>query len=198
VPASGGARHGGGTGQGGGTGHAVRRRAGRPGLASTGDQVPGDMRGSGVRPLDPWDPMSAPHRDLRLVLLVAAGGMVGTSARYALTRAVPAHGGWPWATFTENMLGSFLLGLLLEALLRRGPESARGRLVRLGVGTGVLGGFTTFSSLALDAEQLLAHGAVLDAVTYAAASLVGGVVVCLLGVRAAALRTQARGGSGAP
>lgn len=134
-----------------------------------------------------------PHLDLRLVGLVAAGGAVGTTARWALTEAVgTSAGGWPTATFVANLLGSFLLGALLEGLLRRGPESPRGRLVRLGVGTGVLGGFTTFSSLALEMERLLAGGQVATGVVYGAASVVLGLVACLLGVAAAARHHAAR------
>ncbi|MHB1489023.1 MAG: fluoride efflux transporter FluC [Cellulomonas sp.] len=131
--------------------------------------------------------MSKPHHlEPTLVGLVFVGGMVGTTGRYLLTTALPSHGGWPMATFTENVVGSFLLGALLEALLRRGRESARGRRARLALGTGVLGGFTTFSSLALDVEQLLTRGSVAIALGYAAATVVVGLAACLLGVIVAA------------
>ena len=67
-----------------------------------------------------------PHLDVRLVVLVAAGGAAGTLARWALTEGMGSTaGGWPTATFVANLLGSFLLGALLEGLLRRGPESPR-------------------------------------------------------------------------
>ena len=134
-----------------------------------------------------------PHLDLRLVGLVAAGGAVGTTARWALTESLgTGASGWPTATFVANLLGSFLLGALLEGLLRRGPESRRGRLVRLGVGTGVLGGFTTFSSLALEMERLLAAGQVGTGLAYGVSSVVLGVVACLAGVALAARRRAAR------
>ena len=137
--------------------------------------------------------MSRPHHlEPALVGLVFAGGMVGTTGRYLLSRAVPSVGGWPTATFTANILGSFLLGALLEALLRRGSESASGRRLRLAAGTGILGGFTTFSSLALEIEQLLAHGSVVVALTYAVASVVLGLGACLLGVVIAARRHRWR------
>ena len=86
------------------------------------------------------------------------------------------------------MLGSFLLGALLETLLRRGAESPRGRVLRLGLGTGVLGGFTTFSALALELERLLAGGQVAMALVYAVASLVLGVLACVAGIALAARR----------
>ena len=134
----------------------------------------------------------AHHLNPRLVALVALGGMIGTSGRYLISQAMPSHGGWPVATFVANVLGSFLLGALLEALLRHGQESPRGRAVRLGVGTGVMGGFTTFSSLALELERFLAHDALLTAATYAVASLTCGLLACLLGVVLAARHHQWR------
>ena len=127
--------------------------------------------------------MSArPHLRPKLVLAVAAGGMLGTLARATLTGAVGQVDGWPVGTLTENVVGSFLLGLLLEALLRRATESRRTRVVRLGLGTGLLGGFTTFSSLALELERLLAGGSWGIAAGYAAATLVLGLSACLAGV----------------
>ncbi|GEK23477.1 fluoride efflux transporter FluC [Cellulomonas xylanilytica] len=129
----------------------------------------------------------SPHLDPRLVAVVAVGGAVGTAARWTLTQTVgTAPSGWPTATFVENLLGSFLLGALLEALLRRGEESGRGTVVRLGAGTGVLGGFTTFSSLAIEMERLLAAGQVTLALVYGALSVVLGLLACVAGVALAA------------
>ena len=124
-----------------------------------------------------------PHLDPRLVAVVAVGGAVGTTARWAVTQWLgTTPGGWPTATFVENLLGSFLLGVLLEALLRRGSESRRGQLVRLGAGTGVLGGFTTFSALALEMERLLAAGQVALGAVYGGLSVVLGLLACVAGV----------------
>lgn len=134
----------------------------------------------------------AHHLNPRLVALVAFGGALGTAARYLVTTTIHAPSGWPTGTFVANVSGSFVLGALLEALLRRGHESNRGRLVRLGLGTGFLGGFTTFSSLALDLERLLSRGALMSAATYAVASLVCGLLACLLGVVLAARRHRWR------
>jgi CrcB protein len=124
-----------------------------------------------------------PHRDLRLLALVAAGGAVGSCLRYAVGLALPhPTDGWPWPTFTVNVVGAFLLGWLLEALARRGPESRRLRAVRLFAGTGVLGGFTTYSALGLELTRLAQDGVWGTAVTYAAATLVLGATAALLGV----------------
>ena len=128
-----------------------------------------------------------PHHDPRLIAVVALGGMVGTTARWALTNALGSSAnGFPTATLVENVVGSFLLGALLEALLRRGDETPRGRVLRLGLGTGVLGGFTTFSALAYELERLLAGGQVTLAVVYAVLSLVLGILACVAGIALAA------------
>ena len=127
-----------------------------------------------------------PHRRPALLLAVGLGGALGTGARHALALVLPAVGGWPLATLAGNVVGSFLLGLLLESLLRRGEETPRRLLLRLGVGTGALGGFTTFSSLALEAERLLGGGRPEQALAYLALSLAGGFAACLGGTLLAA------------
>jgi CrcB protein len=127
-------------------------------------------------------PARAPHRDLRLVGLVALGGAVGSVLRYLVSLALPATGaGWPWATFAVNVGGAFLLGWLLEALAMRGRESERLRRLRLFAGTGVLGGFTTYSTLALEVFERVGFVWALG-IAYAAATLVLGTLAALLGV----------------
>lgn len=127
-----------------------------------------------------------PHGRLLLVLAVGAGGALGTGARHGLAVLLPTVAGWPLATLTANLLGAFLLGVLLQALLWRGEETPRGTLLRLGAGTGALGGFTTFSSLALEAERLVAGGAAGQALAYVGISLVCGFLACLAGTVLAA------------
>lgn len=134
--------------------------------------------------------MSAPeapvaHRDGRLLLLVGAGGAVGTLARWAVGTAVPAVSGWPLATLAVNLAGSFVLGSLLEALRRRGPETPRLRRWRLGVGTGFCGGLTTCSTFAVELDRLVSGGHPATALGYAAASLAGGLVAVVLGAACA-------------
>jgi fluoride exporter len=121
-----------------------------------------------------------------LALLVAAGGALGSLGRYGLAQAMPPQHGWPVGTLTANLVGSFLLGVLLEVLGRRGPETPGVQRVRLAVGTGVLGGFTTFSTLALETERLLAAGSVGTALGYAGLTLVAGVLAAAAGVAAVA------------
>lgn len=133
-----------------------------------------------------------PHLQPGLVALVGLGGAVGTLARFGLTRALPTGGGWPVATFVANLVGAFLLGLLLEALVRRGPEDEARRRLRLALGTGVLGGFTTFSSLAIEIERLGAGGSALLGTAYGLVSILAGVGCAGVGVALAVRRHDRR------
>lgn len=138
-----------------------------------------------------------PNRPVHLhpgfVLLVIAGGTAGALARYALSAALPAPGGWPLPTLAINLSGAFLLGLLLEALARRGPDAGRLRMVRLLAGTGFMGAFTTYSTLALETNTLLGTGRTADAVVYVGVTLVGGATATVAGIRAAAGHHTRRG-----
>ena len=121
-----------------------------------------------------------PARPLHLrpgyLALVALGGMIGTAMREAISLAVAPIGPFPVAIFGINVLGAFLLGLLLEALARRGPDEGRRRQLRLLLGTGVLGGFTTYSALSADSAELLTDGGFTAALIYGGATvLLGGL-----------------------
>ncbi|SEE62615.1 fluoride efflux transporter FluC [Ruania alba] len=133
---------------------------------------------------------------LRLGALVAVGGAAGTLARFGLTEAFGPPDGVPWATLTANLLGAFALGVLLEALLRAGAEDRTRRAFRLGLGTGFLGGLTTFSSLALETERLLTGGQFAVAAGYALASLALGLVAALAGIAVGGARRTGRGDQG--
>ncbi len=133
-----------------------------------------------------------PHRRLPLVLVVAVGGAVGAPLRYALARALPtAPQGWPTATFVTNLLGAFLLGVLLEGLARLGSDAGVRRVVRLGVGTGLLGAFTTYSTLATETVLLGRHGRPGLAVVYGLVSAVAGYCAAAAGIGLAALGHRA-------
>ena len=131
-------------------------------------------------------PVNAPRpRLLGPALLVAAGSAVGTLARAGIGSAVPAGAGhWPWATFGVNILGSLFLGALLEALSLAGKDTGWRRRVRLGLGTGVLGGFTTYSTYVLEVDRLTGTGYPTIAAVYAVASIAAGIAAAGLGVAA--------------
>jgi CrcB protein len=130
------------------------------------------------------------HRPVHLhpgfVLVVIAGGTIGALARYGLSTVLPSPGGFPLPTLAINLAGALLLGVLLEALVRRGPDAGRLRMIRLLAGTGFMGAFTTYSTLALETNTLLGAGRTTDALVYVAATLIGGALATVAGIRAAA------------
>ncbi|MGH3652565.1 fluoride efflux transporter FluC [Glutamicibacter sp.] len=130
----------------------------------------------------------------RLLLLVFIGGAAGTACRQALGMLLPAVGSFPVAIFTANMLGAFLLGMLLEALSRRGPDECKRRRLRLLLGTGFMGGFTTYSALATDSMQMFASGAALPALGYALLTVFFGALATWCGIAAAAKRVARKSG----
>ncbi|MCU0831632.1 MAG: fluoride efflux transporter CrcB [Rhizobiaceae bacterium] len=113
------------------------------------------------------------------VILVACGGALGACLRHGanLLAARLMGGGFPWATFTVNVVGSLAMGCLAGWLMRRAGGEADASL-RLFIGTGLLGGFTTFSAFSLDAAQLWQRGAT----THAAIYVFGSVVLSLAAV----------------
>ncbi|WP_248258727.1 CrcB family protein [Georgenia sp. EYE_87] len=127
----------------------------------------------------------------RLAVLVALGGTAGTAARAHLEAALPAQAGaWPWTTFLINVAGSFLLGVLLESLLRGGEDTSWRRAVRVGCGTGLVGGFTTYSTFILEVERLLQGGHATVGVLYALVSVVAGLAAAGIGVAIAEARSR--------
>lgn len=123
--------------------------------------------------------------------LVALGGALGTAAREGATLAVPSAGGIPYAIFVVNLLGALLLGVLFGALGRR-RETERSRAARLLLGTGVLGGFTTYSALAGDTASLFTSAPALAA-GYAIVTVVAGVSLAGLGLRLGGAGTSEAG-----
>ncbi|MEV3988820.1 CrcB family protein [Streptomyces sp. NPDC049837] len=101
-----------------------------------------------------------------VVAVVAAGGALGASARYGASLLWPtAAGGFPWTTLCVNAAGCALIGVLMVVITELGSAH---RLVRPFLGTGVLGGFTTFSAYAADVRQLLVGGRTPTALAYLA------------------------------
>lgn len=138
-------------------------------------------------PVDPDAP--AVQRRAAELLLVLVGGAAGTAARYGIEKWSPARpGAWPVGTFVANVVGAFVLGVLLEALARSGPEVRWRRSLRLLVGTGVCGGLTTYSTFAVETDLLVRHGSSLLAVGYAAGSLLAGVLAAAAGIVVAGRR----------
>ncbi|WP_328399035.1 CrcB family protein [Streptomyces sp. NBC_00390] len=118
---------------------------------------------------------------------ISAGGAAGASARYGAQLLWPVpDGSFPWTVLGVNVLGCALIGVLMVLVTERGGRWAH-PLVRPFLGVGVLGGFTTFSTYALDFSTLLEHGRAGLALAYAGGT-VGGA---LLAVWSAAAGTRA-------
>jgi CrcB protein len=132
------------------------------------------------------------HRSaIDVLAVIAVGGMLGATARYELTRALPARAGhFPWATFWTNCSGSFALGFIGVLLAQR---FAQRRRLRLFIATGIIGAYTTMSTFAVETVVLLKDGHSAVALAYVTASVVAGV--CLAYASFGAARLLLRGGT---
>lgn len=113
------------------------------------------------------------------LIQVALGGAIGASCRY-LTNVGAMRllgGGFPYGTVVVNILGSFLMGVLVVASAHRGGNQFAPLLM-----TGVLGGFTTFSAFSLDAVNLYQRGDILLAATYVFGSVAVGIAALIVGM----------------
>ena len=115
-------------------------------------------------------------------ILVGAGGAVGTTVRFLLSSAIPDVGGLPLGTLLINLSGAFVLGWLLSALGARGAETERRASVRLFFGTGILGGDTTYRTLAVGSFDLVSAGSVVAGGGYALVTVVLGAALAAAGI----------------
>lgn len=114
-----------------------------------------------------------------LALWVAVAGGLGSLARYAVMVGLgPASARWPVSTVTVNLAGAAAIGLVVAVLASRGADS-RWRIV---IATGFLGGFTTFSALALDTVALIERRAWAAIAAYLVVTIAGGVAACAGGL----------------
>lgn len=118
------------------------------------------------------------------LFLVMIGGAFGAGARHlvgaAMLRALGP--GWPWGTLTVNLAGGFLMGLLVGGLARSGQGAWGVGDLRLLLGVGALGGFTTFSAFSIEVVLMLERGEAWPAAAYIAASVIGSIVAVLAGL----------------
>ncbi|MGW1195657.1 fluoride efflux transporter CrcB [Streptomyces sp. NPDC002536] len=129
-------------------------------------------------------PRRRPSGQGPVVAVVALGGAIGSAARYGASLVWPtAPGAFPRTTLLVNATGCAVIGVFMVVIT---DVWAAHRLVRPFFGTGVLGGFTTFSTYAVDIEQLVGHGRPGSALAYLAATLLS----ALAGVWTAAAATR--------
>ena len=120
------------------------------------------------------------------LFLVMLGGAIGAGFRYHIGRIALQQLGpaFPWGTWIVNLLGGFLMGVLTAVVVRDGEVSEP---LRLFLGVGVLGGFTTFSAFSLDAFTMLQRGEVVMASAYALSSVAGALMLLIAGYYATRL-----------
>jgi CrcB protein len=120
------------------------------------------------------------HGEASLLATIAAGGALGALGRYGVGMwlAGPPDG-FPWATLWVNVTGCFLMGVLMVGITEVWSPH---RLLRPFLGTGVLGGYTTFSAYTGEAHHLLTHGRVPLAFGYLAVTLVAALVAVYAGL----------------
>ncbi len=112
---------------------------------------------------------------MRGLLAVMLGGALGAALRYGVALGLAAAAArFPWHTLAVNLVGSFVMGLLIASALR---DTARLFLL-----TGVLGGFTTFSAFSIETLALVQDGRLWAAAAYVALSVLGGVLFAFAGV----------------
>lgn len=115
------------------------------------------------------------------VLLVAAGGALGSVARY-LTGLMTLRWfgpGYPWGTLAVNILGGLAIGIFAELIARRFDGSPE---LRLFIITGVLGGFTTFSAFSLEVTAMAERGDYMTAIGYVLISVIISVAAVFAGL----------------
>ena len=119
---------------------------------------------------------------MKNILAVGCGGFYGASARYLVSLAAARldSRGFPLGTFMVNLLGAFLIGLLSELFARACPDRDR---LRLFLTTGIMGGFTTFSTFSLETVNLFQAGRP----WMAAANVLLSMTFCLAGAAAGKL-----------
>ena len=128
-----------------------------------------------------WPNSSESEDHLRIIFLVAFGG-AGTLARYGMDGWIQHRtgSGFPYGILTINLLGCLLLGAIGQYGLSHISMSPD---LRIGLTTGLMGGFTTFSTFGWDSVRMLEQGEWERALTYIGASVIGGLLAMMLGMR---------------
>ncbi|RMI35806.1 fluoride efflux transporter FluC [Nocardia stercoris] len=139
-------------------------------------------------------PLTVAGVEPAVLAAVSVGGAIGALGRYGLSLLIRSTYPIPWATFVTNVSGCFAIGVLMVFVTevrftRSGEPALPSRLTRPFLGVGVLGGYTTFSTYAVEVRRLLESGAVARAFLYLGGSVVTGLTAVVLGIAAGRLTT---------
>ncbi|WEV58603.1 CrcB family protein [Bifidobacterium sp. ESL0728] len=119
-------------------------------------------------------------------LVVAAslciGGACGSLMRLTLSALQPADAAWPFMTMAINLTGAVFLGFITAYMAQLGPDIGLWRVTRLGLGTGLIGGYTTYSTFMLEVAKHIKSGHVGVALSYLLGSIIFGLLCALLGL----------------
>jgi CrcB protein len=122
----------------------------------------------------------------KLILLAGAGGFIGSALRYSVTLIMNGRFtyGFPFATLTVNVLGSFIIGVLIGISINKGAghDFFLTNPWKVFLATGICGGFTTFSAFSVETFRLFDHGESTLALIYIATSVILGLVGVFAGV----------------
>ncbi|WP_460717839.1 fluoride efflux transporter CrcB [Nocardia heshunensis] len=119
--------------------------------------------------------------DADVLGVIALGGALGALARYGMSRLLPQRGSIPWQTLAVNVIGCFLIGVLMVCITEIWVAH---RLLRPFLGVGILGGFTTMSTYATEVRALLESGRIGYGIGYLGGTVVTGLLAVVLGVGA--------------
>ena len=115
-----------------------------------------------------------------VVAAVAMGGAIGSVARYFVAQVQsPSWTGFPYGIFLVNVSGGFIMGVLVELMALRFSVSPE---VRAFLTTGVLGGYTTFSTFSLESALLIQKGAMVNATAYVVGSAILSIIALFCGL----------------
>lgn len=121
-----------------------------------------------------------PEMNMKLILIIGIGGFIGTIFRYIISIGIQNKflSSYPFGTFTVNIIGCFLIGIIY-ALSDRGNISVEWRLF---IATGILGGFTTFSSFSNETVSMLRDAQYGFALLYVLSSVTIGILATFAGI----------------
>ena len=183
-----------------GRGRDLRRRLAH--ILGADDRLPIDPD---LEPVDPSEParghrrvpVPVRRRHPGVLLAIAAGGFLGALARYELELSWPVRPGtFPVSTFVINTSGAFLLGLVLTVSMERERSRARSwRYVRLFACVGVLGAWTTMSTVAVEADTLVRAADAAVAAAYLAATIAAGIAAAAVGTATGRLHRRVAPGN---